>query len=165
MIMIDDQDITIRAAVPGDAEAISAMIHAALRQTNTQDYPVTIIDRLAHSYSAPRVAVMIRQREMFVADQLGLVIGTIGYAAGAVRSLFVAPNFQSRGIGRNLIAAVEDHARHEGMQSLTVAASLTAMAFYRRCGFTDLRPVDPSGIAMMLMHKRLTTSGDQPLNF
>lgn len=163
--MIADSNIVIRPADPADAEAISNMILAALRRTNAQDYPQRVIDGLAHSYSAPRVAVMIRQREMFVADEGGLIVGTIGYAVGCVRSLFVAPNYQGQGIGRELIAAVEQLARQGNIQSLTVAASLTAMAFYRRCGFVALRPVSPSGIDMMLMHKALAGSPDDTIDW
>jgi len=154
--MIVHDDVTIRAALPADAEDISALIAAALRHTNAPDYPRTVIDRMAVSYGSSRVAVMIRQRGMFVAEQRGLVVGTIGYAAGTVRSLFVAPDCQGVGIGHRLIHEVESLARKAGLQSLTVAASVTATGFYKHCGFEELRSVDPSGIAMVLMHKWLS---------
>lgn len=154
--MITHDDIMIRPAAAADAAAISSLIQAALRQTNAADYPETVIARLAASFNEMPVARMVAQREMFVADHRDLVVGTIGFAAGAVRSLFVAPDFQRHGIGRQLIDQVEYQAREAGIRSLTVAASLTAIGFYRRCGFSELRPVDQSGIAMMLMHKWLT---------
>jgi GNAT superfamily N-acetyltransferase len=153
--MIVHDDVTIRAALLEDAEDISALIAAALRRTNAPDYPITVIDRMAVSYGPSRVAMMIRQREMFVAERRGLIVGTIGYAAGTVRSLFVAPDCQGTGIGHRLIHEVESLARKAGLQSITVAASLTARGFYQHCGFEELRPVDPSGIAMVLMHKWL----------
>jgi N-acetylglutamate synthase-like GNAT family acetyltransferase len=153
--MITDDDIMIRPAVAADAPAISSLILAALRKTNAADYPAAIIDRLAASFSEAQVARMVAQREMFVASHHALVIGTIGYAHGAVRSLFVAPDFQQHGIGRQLIERVVYQARQSRICSVTVAASLTAIGFYRRCGFSELRPVEHGGIAMMLMHKWL----------
>ncbi|HVJ43606.1 MAG TPA: GNAT family N-acetyltransferase [Dongiaceae bacterium] len=150
----------LRAALPSDAEAISRLISEALRHTNASDYTTSVIDWMAATYSAPRVGQMIRAREMFVAEADAEIVGTIGYASGTVRSLFVAPVHQRHGIGRQLITAVEGLACGADIRSLTVAASLTAIGFYRRCGFEMLRPVEPSGIAMMLMHKWLDDTDD-----
>ncbi|HEX9446919.1 MAG TPA: GNAT family N-acetyltransferase [Dongiaceae bacterium] len=161
--MIIDNDIIIRPAAPADAAAISSLILAALRRTNAADYPEAVIARLATSFGEMQIARMVAHREMFVASHHDLIIGTIGFAGGAVRSLFVAPNFQQQGIGRQLIEQVEYQARHTGIRSLTVAASLTATGFYRRCGFSELRPVNDSGIAMVLMHKWLQdNAADRP---
>ena len=156
--MIVHDDVTVRIAVSVDAAAISSLIGAALHQTNAVDYPASVIERMTISYSAPRIVTMIRHREMFVAERLGDIHGTIGYMAGTVRSLFVSPDHQGKGTGRRLIAEVERLARQAELQSLTVAASLTATGFYRQCGFEMLRPVAPSGIDMMLMHKWLRNS-------
>lgn len=153
--MIVHDDLTIRIATSADAAAISALIAAALQETNAVDYPTSVIERMTISYSAPRIAGMVQHREMFVAEQLGDICGTIGYMAGTVRSLFVLPDHQGKRIGRRLIAEVERLARQADLQSLTVAASTTATGFYRQCGFEVLRPVAPSGIDMMLMHKWL----------
>lgn len=145
----------LRIAQPADAEAISRLISEALRRTNAADYSSKVIEGMTAAYNVPRVGLMIRGREMLVADTGGEIVGTIGYAGGAVRSLFIAPPHQGQGIGRCLIEAVETLARRSHIRSLTVAASLTAIGFYRRCGFEMLRPVEPSGVAMMLMHKWL----------
>lgn len=153
--MIVHDSITTRIAIPDDAMAISSLIAAALRQTNAGDYPATVIDRMTTSYAAPRIALMVQHREMFVAERVGAIVGVIGYAAGSVRSLFVAPDDQRSGIGRRLIAEVESLAHKADLRSLTVAASMTAIGFYQRCGFEELRPVNPAGIDMMLMHKWL----------
>jgi GNAT superfamily N-acetyltransferase len=153
--MIVHDDITIRVALPEHAMAVSLLIAAALRQTNAADYPAAVIERMATSFGAARISLMVQQREMFVAEQAGEIVGTIGYAAGTVRSLFVAPEHHGSGVGRRLVGEVEGLARRAGLHSLTVAASLTAVGFYQRCGFEPLRSVDPSGIAMVLMHKWL----------
>jgi GNAT superfamily N-acetyltransferase len=157
--MIVHDGITTRIAIPADATAISSLIAATLRQTNAADYPATVIDRMTISYGAPRIVLMVQHREMFVAERIGQIVGVIGYAAGSVRSLFVAPDHQGSGVGRRLVAEVESLARKAGLLSLTVAASMTAIGFYQRCGFEELRPVDPAGIDMMLMHKWLHSAG------
>jgi len=154
----------LRAAKLPDAEAVSRVIAEALRQTNAADYNADVIARMTASYSATRVGLMIRGREMFVAEMDGGIVGVIGYSSGTVRSLFIAPAYQGVGVGRQLLASVESLARQAEIRSLTVAASLTAIGFYRCCGFENLRPVDSAGIAMMLMHKWLTDT-DEPTAF
>lgn len=153
----------LRAARLPDAEAISWLISEALRQTNAVDYSPSVIERMIVSYSAPRIGMMIRSREMFVAEIEREVVGTIGYAAGTVRSLFVLPSHQGLGLGRQLLSSVEEIARNELICSLTVAASLTAVGFYRHHGFDALRPIEASGIAMMLMHKWLRKNDELPV--
>ena len=51
----------------------------------------------------------------------------------------VAPGFQRMGIGRALMAAVEEHARAEGMRRVVLETQTTnvpAIRFYRALGFT-----------------------------
>jgi GNAT superfamily N-acetyltransferase len=52
-----------------------------------------------------------------------------------VNALFVDPVFSRRGIGRQLLAALERYACARGSRFLEVTASLNAMPFYRACGF------------------------------
>jgi GNAT superfamily N-acetyltransferase len=153
----------LRAAGAQDADAISRVIADALRQTNAADYGADVIARMTTSYNAARVGLMIRGREMFVAELEDEIVGVIGYSGGTVRSLFVASAYQGIGVGRQLLASVESRARRAEIRSLTVAASLTAIGFYRRCGFENLRPVDSAGIAMMLMHKWLADIAEPTL--
>lgn len=160
VVIVADKELIIRPARLADAFPLSMLIRAALHQTNATDYSSTVIDGMTRAYGPARIALMIDQREMFVADQDGEILGMIGYAGGAIRSLFVTPDHQRQGIGRELIAEAEHLAKKAGIRSLTVAASLTGTDFYRRCGFHELRSVDPSGIHMMLMHKWLSEPTD-----
>jgi ribosomal protein S18 acetylase RimI-like enzyme len=56
-----------------------------------------------------------------------------------VHEFHVAPHFHRKGIGRALMAAVEAHARAEGMRRLVLETQTTnapAIRFYRALGFT-----------------------------
>src|SRR5262249_28157824 len=74
--------VLLRAARFQDAEATSQVIADALRQTNATDYSPDVIARMTSSYSAVRVGLMIRGREMFVAEVDDGIVGVIGYSAG-----------------------------------------------------------------------------------
>src|SRR5689334_1086964 len=66
--------------------------------------------------------------------------GNAGYGAAGgaqalgpaqiVRSVFVAPDVQARGIGRLLMAAIERAARERNIAVLAVPSSVTAETFY-----------------------------------
>jgi ribosomal protein S18 acetylase RimI-like enzyme len=57
----------------------------------------------------------------------------------SIREFHIAPEFQRRGIGRALMAAVESHARDEGLRCIvceTQTTNVPAIRFYRALGFT-----------------------------
>ena len=56
-----------------------------------------------------------------------------------VHAFYIAPDFHRQGIGRALMAALETHARNEGMRCIvceTQTTNVAAIRFYRALGFT-----------------------------
>jgi len=47
----------------------------------------------------------------------------------------VLPEYQGQGIGRRLLAVIEELARTQGITHITVDSSLTGAAFYARMGY------------------------------
>ena len=62
-------------------------------------------------------------------------VAQLDVAAGTLRALFVDAALQGRGVGRELLAAVEARARAAGCARLGGAMSLNAVSFYGRAGF------------------------------
>lgn len=125
----------IRLAREGDAEAISRVIVAALRQTNARDYSPDIIDRVAENFSPAAVLRLLGSRTVFVAVEGATVVGTAGLDGAVVRTVFVSPSAQKQGIGSQLMAELERAARANGIAVLSVPSSITAQGFYARLGF------------------------------
>ncbi|MBR1122618.1 GNAT family N-acetyltransferase [Bradyrhizobium lablabi] len=132
-------DCTIRPAREDDADEISAVILHALRETNARDYTKEIIERVENSFSPQAVRQLIAKRTVFVATIEGRVVGTASLDEGVVRSVFVAPDVQARGIGTLLMAEVERAARERNILKLAVPSSVTAETFYARLGFRAVR--------------------------
>ncbi|MCP3394111.1 GNAT family N-acetyltransferase [Bradyrhizobium sp. CCGB12] len=132
-------EYTIRSALENDADEISAVILRALRETNAKDYTDEIIERVERSFSPDAVRELIGKRTVFVATVGGRVVGTASLDGGVVRTVFVAPDVQTRGIGKLLMAEIERTARERSVPSLTVPSSVTAEAFYARLGFNLVR--------------------------
>src|SRR4051794_13760601 len=110
--------LDLRAAREDDAEDVSRLIVTALRETNAKDYSPENIARLERAFSPDSVCGLMRKRRMFVAVSGGRIVGTASLEGNVVRTVFVAPDVQSQGIGRRLMAKVEEVALHDGTETL-----------------------------------------------
>jgi GNAT superfamily N-acetyltransferase len=131
--------LTIRRATDKDADAVSRVIIATLRETNARDYTPDIIARVEQSFSPPAMLEFFRTRRVFVAVLGETLAGTASLDGETVRSMFVDPPFQGHGIGRRLMSEVEQTARADGVVTLTVPSSVTAEPFYARLGYRAIR--------------------------
>ena len=132
-------NLAIRDARKDDAAGISEVIIAALRETNAKDYSPMVIAQVETSFSPIAVKALMERRKVFVALLDQELVGTASLDGAVVRSVFVAPAHQSKGIGRQLMAAVEKAAIDAGITLLSVPSSVTAEHFYARLGFKSVR--------------------------
>jgi N-acetylglutamate synthase-like GNAT family acetyltransferase len=132
-------ECTVRPAHEGDADVISAVILRALRETNARDYTPEIIARVEQGFGPDAVRQLIGKRTVFVAVMDGRVVGTASLDGSVVRTVFVSPDVQRRGIGKSLMAEIERTARERGIARLAVPSSVTAETFYARLGFKAVR--------------------------
>ncbi len=149
----------IRVARPDDAAEVHQVIVAALRETNARDYAASVIARLEESFSPAEVRSMIDTRKSFVALAGSRIVGTAALDGSVVRTVFVAPDVQGRGMGRLLMAEVEKASREAGIEILTVPASLTGEPFYAKLGFKAVRETCYEDARTIIMERAL---GEEP---
>ncbi|MCU1763000.1 GNAT family N-acetyltransferase [Pseudomonas sp. 14P_8.1_Bac3] len=148
-------DCLIREAVNADALAISRLIIGTLRESNAQDYSSDVINQVELSFSAQAVLRLLTQRKVFVAILKNQVIATAGLDQDVVRSVFVEPAYQGKGIGTKLMARIQFIALSEGFNLLHVPSSITAEGFYASLGFKKIRDVFHESERTIIMSKRL----------
>jgi N-acetylglutamate synthase-like GNAT family acetyltransferase len=132
-------ECTIRPALEDDADAISAVILCTLRETNAKDYTIEIIERVERSFSPIAVRQLIAKRTVLVATTGSRIVGTASLDGSVVRTVFVAPDAQFRGVGKLLMAEIEHTARERNIPVPAVPSSVTAETFYARLGFKAVR--------------------------
>lgn len=137
-------EATVRPARHNDAEALTIIAMSSKRSNGyddafmaacTEELRVTSASLDAHEYWVAESG----QPCGFVClevDPDGL--------AGTVRSFFIEPGWQRRGIGRLLWATLEGSALDKGLKLLRLDADPEAEAFYRALGFSTVSRV-PSG--------------------
>lgn len=151
-------DCTIRPALSDDAADISAVILRALRETNAKHYTDEIIARVERSFSPDAVLALITKRTVVVATIGSRVVATASLDGSVVRTVFVAPDVQARGIGKLLMAQVEHIARARNIPALTVPSSVTAERFYARLGFKAVRDSYHGDERTIIMERLLNDS-------
>lgn len=135
--------MSIRKLTESDLEAVSALrisaFMAAVAPSLSPQGVATFTQIAAPDSFAKRMA---GDNLMLVFVQENQVRGVIELKEGRhVAMLFVDPQQQSRGIGRQLVAAALAHARSE---MVTVSASLTSVAAYERYGFSRAGEISES---------------------
>jgi len=158
----------IRPSTPDDAEGILHVHHSAVHETAKKDYSELILNVWSGPVDAQRIAAHRTKMETdksiisFVAvDDLGKVLGfgelvppeTLG-------AIYVAAPAGRRGVASALFKTLEAKARELGMKVLRMDSSLTAVPFYVRHGFREVKRgthglADCLMMACVNMEKRL----------
>ena len=148
-------NVLVRAARAEDAAAISKVIIAALRESNALDYPPEVIAQVAQNFAAPQVLALMSQRQVYVAIHDQVVVGTASLDQQVIRSVFIAPEQQGKGIGKLLMARIESVAATHGLKELRVPSSITAEGFYALLGFQKVRDEFHGAERTVIMLKHL----------
>ncbi|GAB7532753.1 GNAT family N-acetyltransferase [Pseudomonas sp. 3A(2025)] len=148
----------IRRATHDDAAAISRVVIAALRESNAQDYSPEIIAQVEKSFAPEAIKELLDKRTVFVALSAERLIATASLDYDVVRSVFVDPLYQGRGIGRQLMEAIHATAVSSGVGTLRVPSSITAQGFYAGLGYQKVRDEFHGQERTIVMEKPLLLS-------
>lgn len=143
--MENHADITIRKATKSDLARIAEVHRASIQEIGSSFYTADIIavwgrDRGTEGYEA---ALEKNGETYFIAEEsmdkplLGFSSHIYKNGEHHLAALYVRSSAARKGIGRRLLAAVEDIARANRAQYLHTEGSLSGEAFYRASGFAE----------------------------
>ncbi|AQR70175.1 hypothetical protein BZG29_18995 [Janthinobacterium sp. LM6] len=157
--------MTLRPALPDDIDALWALRTVAVRVSCATHYAPEQITAWTATPVPPAYAAMLAAGGGVVAMQGEAIAGYAMLDADKqeVEAVFVDPARAGLGIGKRLLAALEQLAGGRGIVRLHLSASLNAEPFYRAAGFVALRAeayAHPSGISLasVAMEKALATA-------
>ncbi len=136
-------DVSIRAAVPADLDAVRDVFRRA--SLSNDDDRASL---LAHPEALELAALPSR-----VAVVEGRVVGFATLVGSELDDLFVDPDFTRRGIGRALVLDAVAAARAQGLARIEVTANGHALGFYEKVGFVAGGVVETAfgqGVRMVL---------------
>lgn len=158
----------IRAATAADAEAISRLLCASIRELCGRDHsnnPTAIRnwcankspDAIGQWFDAPR-------RRLLVAEEDGriLCVGAIS-EDGEILLNYVAPAERFRGLSKAMLRRLEEELARTGIIEARLTSTETAHSFYRNAGWEDRgEPQRIFGLPCYPMTKRLARTGAGP---
>ena len=128
----------IRRYKQGEEEALWSLLYGTVHKINIRDYSRSQIEAWAPAeYDRTQWKEQLKKTNPFVAEENGRIIGfaELEYN-GHIDCFYCAHNWQGKGIGRTLLAAIEAEALRQGISRLYTEASITAKGFFERMGFT-----------------------------
>lgn len=150
------QNVVVRPFTEADAGAVAALIRSTLFASNASDYPASELEALADWYGPGPLVSRLGLAERFVAQVGEVIVGTGALHADAIEGFFVSPAWQGRGVGEQILAAIEGAARRGALGHLRLDSSVTAVGFYTRHGFELVGPPTDVGEGLVVpMRKHL----------
>lgn len=145
--------LTLRAATLADIDTMWALRTRAILHSCPGHYPGHVIGPWSAAPVPRSYPGLVQAGGAVIAQEEGAMLGyaILDLLTGEVDAVFVDPGAGGRGIGKTLLAALEQMARERGFARLYLSASLNAVTFYRAAGFVVLRDavyVHPSGVAL-----------------
>lgn len=137
------EQITIRPMEAAQAADVSALIGQVLLEVNIRDYPREALMEFVEYYSPERVASIPESGGHSYVAMLGdelLACGSVVPVAERpgeciIQALFVRPDWEGRGVGRQLVETLEADPLFRAARRVAVSASLTSHEFYLKLGY------------------------------
>ena len=127
--------IEIRTATDADVVSLSGLIQRTILVSNSKDYDQASIDLLCAIFEPEQVARRIANELILLCFEGVDLIGTAGLRGDYLRSVFIEPTHQGQGLGKVLVANIEEIARQNAISEIMVHSSVTARQFYEALGY------------------------------
>jgi len=173
----------LRQATHEDAPHLMPLIERSVLTLQAKDYSQSQLEAALGTVYGVDMALIVEGTYYAVVAEDGAIIGCGGWSRRAtlfgvhklvrddsvlrpgvdparIRAFFIDPDWARCGVASAILGACEAAALAEGFTMLSLAATLTGVAFYRRHGFIETRQFDTplpngEGMALQAMEKQL----------
>lgn len=132
----------IRRFQSEDAKEMAQVIARTLEVSNSRDYSKENIEANIASHSAEIISEKAKYRHVYVVCDNSRIIGCGAIAEywGSITesillSIFVLPEYQGKGIGKQIIQTLEQDEYFVRAKRIEIPASITAVEFYKKMGY------------------------------
>jgi GNAT superfamily N-acetyltransferase len=134
--MTTEQNMTLRPFRPADVQAVQDLVLGTIDVSYAGVYAPSAIAHFKQHHHAAEILTDAAGGYAVVLERDGVIVatGTLT-AAGKITRVYVRPDLQGRGLGKRIMAHLEQQARAAGRASVFLNASLVARRFYESLGY------------------------------
>jgi GNAT superfamily N-acetyltransferase len=154
---MSEVQLNIRPALSSDAEGMARVSMRAWHISLKSVVPDGFLNQFEHEKQKIKYAERAVDPSwlLLVAESQGKIAGMIGAKDNdsepqsyqkQIKVMYVDPEFQSRGIGEALLAAVFAELKHQGVKRVMawcITANEIACSFYEKCGARRIERIEP----------------------
>lgn len=131
--------IYIRKAEITDAKNLSELICENAEKILKQHYNEEQWEIFIRYYSIEAITNKIKSQSVFCAEHDDELVGTIALDGDFVVGFYTKLKSMNQGIGKLLIAHLENYAANKGLEKIQLASSPEALTFYYKNGWQKVK--------------------------
>ena len=132
--------ITVRKAISEDIDEFKKVVVESVLELCKDHYTQAQLKSLLAQYPGRELyEKWIDERVLVVAEDEGKIVGFAQYFPpnSSIEAVHVLPSHVKRCVGKALVELIEDLARNQGVEKITLGSSLNAIGFYTKCGYVE----------------------------
>ena len=127
--------IVIRKIEPADYQKTGDMIKTTIKISFKKIQTESLINDFCRKYDLDNFTIRAQNIEMFIATENDNIVGVIGIKENQLRTFYVHPDYQGKGVGSKLYKKFEEVARERGIKKVIVESSPLGLPIYEHFGF------------------------------
>ena len=135
--------VTARRFRDADTHPVHNLIIRNFLEVNVKDYGLAAMQQLAAIYTEEKVRALAKSAHMYVFETDETIVGTGSIARywgspseSILLRIFVLPAYHGKGIGSLILQTLEQDELFTHAKRIEIPASITAVDFYRKYGYT-----------------------------
>ncbi|MCR9213076.1 MAG: GNAT family N-acetyltransferase [Proteobacteria bacterium] len=125
----------LRAYRDNDLDALYRLISETIEISYSPVYPARAVAFFKEFHSREKIRERSQSGQVLLIEQSGQLVATGSRVGNEIFAVFVHPDCQQGGFGKQLMADLEASARAEGQDQITLSISLPSRRFYEACGY------------------------------
>ena len=133
----------VRRFLLEDVRDVQTIIHRGLREINSADYPMDVIERYCDYFTVEKIIEQATSAHTYVAQSdSGKILGTGSIAPfwnseteSILLTIYVLPELILNGIGTAIVQTLEKDEYFLRAKRIEIPSSQTAVNFYRKMGY------------------------------
>lgn len=133
--MTQCQNVRLRSFRTKDLPAVQKLIFRTIDVSYAKTYSPSAMGHFRNHHADEEILGDAQQGYMVILEKCEEVIGTGTLINGKITRMYVAPENQGRGFGRQIVNLLEQHAKTQGLESIFLYSSVVAKPFYESLGY------------------------------